>query len=473
MKNFFDHVEAHALVTPEKPAIILIDRFITYRMLANGIQSVSNAIADRNLDRDAPVGLMLDSPSWHLIASLALLKRGLASFSFYPGATSAGIGFDVKDVISSSRFHAPGVRVHVMTDDWFGNPAGRTVFDHSPNRVARVSFTSGSTGKYKPIAHTQKAVLSNAAARIMFVELAHQRVLNLFGLNTFIGFSLSIATFLAGATLCLTASGALALIGHVGVTMLAGSPLQITSMAGEARDACFDLSSVRQISIAGGMATHPVLSQIREAFSAEIVDDYGATEAPMVGVARGRLLAQRASGVIRFAPLADIRIEPLEAGSREGRIGVRTELAGLPFDGRLDFTDADVDLGFVYSNDIGFIDDEGCLVLLGRADEVINQGGVKLEPEAIEAVLMKNPDIQDVAIVGQIDITGVGHEAWCAYVADRDLPLEQLTAWLRNHNRPVTLHRLVRVESIPRDGGMGKVSRPLVRQIFTGRDSRA
>lgn len=475
MSALFAYIDLHATNSPEKPAIILADRFITYRMLADGIQSVANAIIERGLDRNAPVALTIESPSWHIIASLALLKLGYASFSLPSAIKHETLGFEVKDIIATSLASTGSARMHVMSGNWFGNPKGKTRFEFAPNRIARIAFTSGSTGRMKPIGKTQDAYLGRGAERYMIWGLTRQRVLCLMGLNTSASFALVIRTLLSGATLCFAPSleEQLRLIGYLGVTMLFGSTRQVTALAELGRTTPAQTNTLQQIYMGGGLATHSIISQIRETFPAEIFDVYGSTEASLCAIASGPLLTQRASGVVRLAPFTDIKIEPIDGADPVGRIGVRSECLGRLFEGRLDLTEAEVQPDYFFSGDTGYLDADGCLVLAGRADEVINQGGLKMDPEMIEAVLIKHPDIRDVAIVGQIDMSGVGHEAWCAYEADKDLSLEEVTTWLRNHKKQVTLHRLARVESVPRDGNMGKVSRQLVREIFTKRDGGA
>jgi len=56
--------------------------------------------------------------------------------------------------------------------------------------------------------------------------------------------------------------------------------------------------------------------------------------------------------------------------------------------------------GWFYPGDVGAIDADGRVSLHGRSDDVINFGGVKLQPESIEAVLAEHPDVEDAAVVG-------------------------------------------------------------------------
>ena len=54
---------------------------------------------------------------------------------------------------------------------------------------------------------------------------------------------------------------------------------------------------------------------------------------------------------------------------------------------------------YIYTKDMGYIDDEGYVYMLGRKDDVINFGGVKISPEEIESMVIKNDLIADCACV--------------------------------------------------------------------------
>lgn len=63
--------------------------------------------------------------------------------------------------------------------------------------------------------------------------------------------------------------------------------------------------------------------------------------------------------------------------------------------------------GYIYTKDLGYIDQDGYVYMLGRKDDVINFGGVKISPEEIETAVKYNPIIKDCACVGIEDkITG-------------------------------------------------------------------
>ena len=56
--------------------------------------------------------------------------------------------------------------------------------------------------------------------------------------------------------------------------------------------------------------------------------------------------------------------------------------------------------GWFYSGDTGYMDNDGYLYYIGRKDDVINLGGLKVSPEEIEEVLINFNGICDSAVIG-------------------------------------------------------------------------
>lgn len=54
---------------------------------------------------------------------------------------------------------------------------------------------------------------------------------------------------------------------------------------------------------------------------------------------------------------------------------------------------------FIYTKDLGYIDEDGLVYMLGRKDDVINFAGIKISPEEIESVVVKNDIIKDCALI--------------------------------------------------------------------------
>ena len=77
----------------------------------------------------------------------------------------------------------------------------------------------------------------------------------------------------------------------------------------------------------------------------------------------------------------------------------------LPF-GEVGILEAKVDrIGseWLRTTDLAMMDSEGFVFIKGRADDTINRGGFKVQPEKVEAVLRRHKSVSEVAVVGQRD----------------------------------------------------------------------
>jgi acyl-CoA synthetase (AMP-forming)/AMP-acid ligase II len=122
--------------------------------------------------------------------------------------------------------------------------------------------------------------------------------------------------------------------------------------------------------------------------------------------------------------------------------------------------DAAVD-GWYYTGDLGRIDTNGRIYVLGRLKELVNRGGLKVSPTEIEAAAARHPGLADAAVIGTPD--PVLEEAICLCVvpAGPDHPgLAELRSFL---SESLARHKLpdevAVVGAIPRTK-IGKVDRP-------------
>jgi acyl-CoA synthetase (AMP-forming)/AMP-acid ligase II len=62
--------------------------------------------------------------------------------------------------------------------------------------------------------------------------------------------------------------------------------------------------------------------------------------------------------------------------------------------------------GWIFSGDIGYLDEEGYLYLVDRKKDMIDSGGVKVYPRDIEDIASRHPEVAEVAVFG------VPHDTW-------------------------------------------------------------
>ncbi len=191
-----------------------------------------------------------------------------------------------------------------------------------------------------------------------------------------------------------------------------------------------DLSSLTNLSYGGAPMPLPVIRRALEAFPSTcgFVNAFGQTETTstltVLGPDDHRLTgdAQQDERVLRRLssigrPLPDVEVKVAdEAGNalgvnETGEILVRTPRVMKGYAGNVEGgaqRDAD---GFLHTRDLGFIDDEGYVFLVGRADDMIIRGGENIAPAEVEGVLQTHPAVDEVAVLG------LANEEWGQIVA--------------------------------------------------------
>ncbi|MCW2866675.1 MAG: Long-chain-fatty-acid--CoA ligase FadD13 [Marmoricola sp.] len=149
------------------------------------------------------------------------------------------------------------------------------------------------------------------------------------------------------------------------------------------------------------------------------------------------LVRARLSSVGRVLPTVELEIrdfddEPLPAGT-PGRICVRGEQVSAEYAGVGRAVDG---RGFFDTRDKGYLDSEGYLFIGGRVDDTIIRGAENIAPAEIEEVILRHPDVLDVAVVGVPDEEW-GQRIEAAVVARGDgvLDGEELRAFVRRELR--------------------------------------
>ena len=122
--------------------------------------------------------------------------------------------------------------------------------------------------------------------------------------------------------------------------------------------------------------------------------------------------AQRKSGSVGVPPMFnELRIVDDDGPRPAGGRGGRDRRPGAAADDRLlagrdDLTRAAVRDGWLYTGDMGYVDEEGYLYLVDRKKDMIDSGGVKVYPKDIEEIAARHPAIREVAVFG------IPHEKW-------------------------------------------------------------
>jgi acyl-CoA synthetase (AMP-forming)/AMP-acid ligase II len=233
------------------------------------------------------------------------------------------------------------------------------------------------------------------------------------------------------------ADDALALLSREHMTTVAGVPSQIALMLRRPDFDAYDLESVGFIIVGGGPVTPGLAEEARARFNARLATRYSCTEA---GIGLGTAFDDPDEDAVVSVgrPHASVALAVLDEDDRPvaagaiGEVCLRSDavMSGYwrdPEATRAAFT-AD---GFVRTGDLGWVDDEGRLRLVGRSKEMYVRGGYNVYPVEVEGVLSSHPAVAAVAIVPRAD--PVMGEVGVAVVVPRDPAAPPTLAELRDH----------------------------------------
>ena len=322
---------------------------------------------------------------------------------------------------------------------------------------ALLPYTSGTTGRPKGALLSHGNLLASAEAiLIAWRWTSKDRLILCLPLFHMHGLGVGVhGTLLAGASAILQerfdVESVLSVAGSGGATMFFGVPTMYARLA-EA-DGADRLASLR-LCVSGSAPLSPEMHRrIEEHCGQRILERYGMTETVML--VSNPYEGERRAGAVGFPfPGVELRL-----ADENDEIEVRGPNVFSGYFERPDATaESFTDDGWFRTGDIGAVDDDGYVSIVGRAKELIISGGYNVYPREIEDLLRAQPGVVDAAVVG------TPSEEWgevvTAYLeGPADLDAEAVVATAAAELAPYKKPRIVhRVDALPRNA-MGKVVR--------------
>jgi long-chain acyl-CoA synthetase len=192
--------------------------------------------------------------------------------------------------------------------------------------------------------------------------------------------------------------------------------------------------------ISGGSALNEKVKRDMHGLGFTILEGYGLTEAsPVLTVTRPQN-ALNATSVGKALPGVEVRIlEPDASGI--GEVIARGPNVMLGYYRNEQATQAAISGRWLYTGDLGRLDDEGNLYLVGRSKEIIvDTNGKNVYPDEIEELYKDSPLVKELGVVGLAE--GIGEKVACLVVPDYDsdisLQREEVHRRIENHFREVS-----------------------------------
>ena len=485
------------------PAIVVPDGpVVTYDSLRRQVLDLGGQLRAMGIERGDRVAIVLPNGIETIVSFLAVASVATAAplnpsykeseFKFYLGDTAAKAlitsdqaGKEARDVTSEAV-----LQLHAAMDSegWVSlsptaGPDGESTIQRPrPQDVALVLHTSGTTSRPKrvPLAHGNLAV--SARNIIDTYSLTAQDValcvMPLFHVHGLVASTLS--TLLSGGTVVVpprfNALGFWPLVREHSVTWFSAVPSMyhaLLSRAGrgrrEAAGAAADtLRFIRSCSAALPAST---MLEMEERFDVPVLEAYGMTEAAHQMASNPLPPAERYPGAVGFGTGVGIGImdesgELLDPRAR-GEVVIQGPNVIRGYEDNPEANATSFTNGWFRTGDQGYLDESGCLYLVGRIKELINRSGEKISPVEIDEVLLSHAAVSE-AVAFAVPHPTHGEEPTAAVVLHGQATEKELIAYCRAHlaafKCPRTIHI---VDAIP-STATGKVQRRIVAATVAG-----
>jgi acyl-CoA synthetase (AMP-forming)/AMP-acid ligase II len=453
--DLWSEFAARAEEAPEKAALILEDRVVSYAQLRRAACVLSARVAAIGAQPGDPVILIGRHSLGAVIALLGCLHRGLVVAPLPPmfsaaqlSALSTQIGargvvaFGGDREIAKAEVMTGEVGFVLALDDAAVDelleapepPAARA--DRDPDELTLVLHSSGTTSTPKGIVHssnTLRYATEGVARRWELTRDDVSLVVCEFGFVGALVFGYFPVLLLGGTGVLMTrwdAEEALLLVERHRCTFMLLMPTHGADTLTAAQRTTRDLSSMRVLA-APGLTPERRLA-MREAFGGvPPLADYGLSEVPG-HCAHGLHEPDDKMARTEGRPYDGTEIRILGPGDRPlppGEVGDVVVNGPSRFLGFLDNDDLTraslTEWGGYRTGDLGYLDEDGHLVYAGRSKDIIRRGGVTILPSELEPVLLRHPAIHEIAIVPVPD-ERLGERACAAVILEPGAPAPAL-----------------------------------------------
>ena len=270
---------------------------------------------------------------------------------------------------------------------------------------------------------------------------------------------------------------AMHLIESEGITMWPAIPTMLHRVVHSPNISNYDLSSLRSVSFGGAPTAPETIEKAREVLPMKptLTGAYGLTECHGVATLNaGKDLLGRMTSVGRPAPFLEVKV--IDEGGAELATGKLGEILMYGptitpgYWGRPDATAETVREGWLYTGDLGYLDDEGFLFIVDRAKDMILRGGENVYCGEIEACLAEHAAIDEAAVIGVPDAEfGEKVMAVVCLAAGATLSVDEVKDHVAEHMARFKVPEIVEFisEPLPRNPA-GKILKNQLRKTATG-----
>jgi long-chain acyl-CoA synthetase len=483
-----------AEVRPQRPAITHGGATVTVGELWERSARAAAMLAARGVGRGDRVAIQLPNVPAFADFYFGVLRLGAVVVPVNPLLRAAESAYTLEDAgarvliawhESELPDAGPGpVEVIPVVEPFGGGvadadgPWAEDAVEVDPEETAVILYTSGTTGRPKGAELTHRNLGLNTGAVVHHLGMDADDVLlgtlplfHSFGQTCTLNASLAVGARLALLTR-FDAPAAVELIDRERVTIMMGVPTMLAGIAAAAADHG-PFPGLRIAASGGAPLPREQAENFERVTSIPVLDTWGLSETSPAATLN-RPGSMRVGSVGRPIDGVEVRAvdddnEGLPAGET-GQLAIRGHNVMKGYWRRPDATAAAITPeGWFLTGDLGRVDEDGFVYVVGRLKDMIIRGGMNIYPREVEEVLHRHPAVSEAAVVGVPD-ERLGEDVGAAVVLapGASAAPEELREWLKQRVAPFKYPRQVwLLDELPK-GPTGKI---LKREIHPPADT--
>jgi acyl-CoA synthetase (AMP-forming)/AMP-acid ligase II len=474
-----DLVVRNAGLSPDAAALIEGPHTVSWRELDERTNRIASALVHAGLATNDRVATIIRNGTGAVEMLFSLAMAGLLAVPVNYGLTPAEIKVLLDDsqpdaIIVDAEFverlqlilDRPGVLVMVrgeasLASNWLdfnkveqtGSRAPLSV-DIAPDDIRTIRYTSGTTAAPKGCLGTHRQILSsidNFFAQIPVPKTGpFLQMLPLFsGAGIWMAFA---AAYHGVANVLMRDFNPQEVLRNIEthrVRHTCGVPTMLSRLSEELQKGVYRIDSLELFGYTGAKMPPGVIRRALDLFPCGFYQGFGGGEmgglvsylmpADHRNASSAEQAAQRLSSAGRPARYAEICIRNLEDGTplpanEAGEITVRSPSNFSGYLNRPDDTAKTLRGEWVYTGDVGYLDDEGYLYAVDRAKDMVVTGGMNVSSAEVEAVLSEHPAVKAAAVIGlPSEEWGEAVTAVVVLREGEDVPAADLIRFARQH----------------------------------------
>lgn len=482
------------------PAIVFKKETITYEELTEQVLRLASGFQRIGIQKGTHVAMMVSNRPEYIFTYYGLLAIGAVVIPINPLFKPDEIIYILNDsdsevlvlddnsleAVNSSKDALEKTKTYIYLGEnqaegmisWASlakDEPIKQLVELDPDELAQIIYTSGTTGQPKGamISHGNIDWMSETSLSLSSKMTPDDRILLVLPLyHAYAKLQGMVTPFRVGSTIYLEErfypDHILNVISEEKITQFMGVPTMYTMFVNNPKITEYDFSALKYCGSGGASIPVEIIEKVNQLMGVEVMEGYGQTESTVM-ISRTRAGSERRPGSVGLpVPGMDLKVVDMEGREvPQGEIGeiiFRGPNAMKGYYKKPEETMQTIKEGWVYTGDLGRVDEEGFIYIVDRKKEMIIRGGFNVYPREVEEVLYTHKSVVECAVIGEAHPV-FGEEVAAYIVTNEDIDKDSIISFCEEHLVHYKVPRLIYfIEELPRNA-TGKILKSKVKEL--------